>query len=139
MKYDTAEPCKSCPYRTDAPLGLWHPSEFEKLAASERDHRGAVFGCHATRHRDEPSVCAGWLLKQRDAGIPSLALRFQLLRSPAAADALDTVSGGGHELYESVEEMIDANEALGRCNECGRYLSDDGECPGGCGWRSKLP
>jgi len=128
MKYDTMEPCRSCPYRIDAPLGLWHPSEFENLAATERSQLGAVFGCHATRHRREPSVCAGWLLKQRDADVPSIALRVELSRTPGAAEALRTVSDGGHELYDSVEDMIEANEALGRCDECGRYLNQDGQC-----------
>jgi len=129
VKYDTKEPCKSCPYRMDAPLGLWHPSEFQNLARTERDQFGAVFGCHATRHRRTPSVCAGWLIQQRDAGVPSIALRLEILRAPDAAEALRTVRDGGHALYDSVEAMIEANETLGRCYECERYLSADGQCP----------
>jgi hypothetical protein len=39
------------------------------------------------------------------------------------------VSSGGHDLYDSVAEMIEANEELGRCDTCERYLSDDGACP----------
>ena len=132
MKFDTQSPCGSCPYRKDAPLGLWHPSEFENLAASERHPIGSVFACHATAKKPEHSVCAGWLLKQIDAGIPSVALRMTLMHDESAAAALDTVSDGGHELYESVEEMIDANEELGRCEECGRYLNESGDCPARC-------
>lgn len=114
----------------DAKLGLWHPIEFENLARTEQDILGAVFGCHATGKGKTPvAVCAGWLLSQRDAGVPSVALRLRLLQDSVAAQALDTVSDGGHDLYSSVQEMIAANEALGRCEDCGRYMSADGQCP----------
>lgn len=126
MRWDTKEPCKSCPYRRDAPLGFWHPEEFDKLVDSERSQMGSVFACHGTK--SNMSVCAGWLLKQRDNGIPSIVLRLQLMRNQEAVDCLNQVSDGGHELYDSVDEMIDANEALGRCDSCERYLGEDGEC-----------
>ena len=130
MKFDTKEPCKSCPYRKDAKLGLWHPCEFENLARTEQELVGAVFGCHATGKGKTPvSVCAGWLLAQRDAGVPSIALRMQLLQNPDALQGLETVSDGGHELYASVQEMIEANETLGRCPDCERYNNADGCCP----------
>lgn len=129
MKFDTPSPCGSCPYRKDAPLGLWHPSEFEKLARSERDAIGVVFACHATAKKREQSVCAGWLLKQIDGGLPSIALRLALRNDDTAVALLDTVSNGGHELYATVEEMIRANEALGRCAACGCYLTEAGGCP----------
>lgn len=130
MKFDTKEPCKSCPYRKDAKLGLWHPSEFENLARTEEEIPGAVFACHATGKGKTPmSVCAGWLLKQRDNGVPSIALRLSVLQNPEAGRALETVSDGGHDLYSSVQEMIEANEALGHCPECDRYLTADGDCP----------
>ena len=130
MNFDTPSPCGSCPYRKDAPLGLWHPSEFDNLALTERDTFGSVFACHATAKKPEHSVCAGWLLSQREAGVPSLALRMRLMRDDAAVAALKAVTDGGHELYESVQDMIDANETLGRCPWCGRYLKD-GVCPAG--------
>ncbi len=38
---------------------------------------------------------------------------------------------GGHALYASVDEMIAANEQLGRCDFCDCYLDDYGECPVG--------
>lgn len=131
MKFDTKEPCGSCPYRRDSKLGLWHPDEFEKLMRSERSQIGSVFGCHGTIKKDPPSVCAGWLLKQRENGVTSIALRMTLMGNQEAVDCLKNVSDGGHELYETVEEMVEANEYLGRCSECERYLSDDGECPVG--------
>ena len=131
MKFDTTEPCGSCPYRRDAKLGLWHPSEFENLARTEREQMGAIFGCHATIKQKPPSVCAGWLINQRERGVPSIALRLTLMRNKEAVDCLEKVNDGGHELYDSIEEMIEANEELGRCDFCDAYLSDDGECPEG--------
>lgn len=131
MKFDTNTPCGSCPYRKDSKLGLWHPEEFDNLMATEKSHMGSVFGCHATIKNDPPSVCAGWLIKQRDNGIPSIVLRLKLMRDPAARECLKRINDGGHELYETVEEMVEANESLGRC-ECGRYLMEDGTCS--CGF-----
>lgn len=128
MKFDTESPCKSCPYRCDAKLGLWHPSEFDNLAATERSEMGAVFACHGTGKRKEPSVCAGWMLDQQRRGFPSIALRHALLRNKSAVAILDVLSDGGHELYGSVQEMIEANESLGRCGECGGYLTEYAGC-----------
>jgi rubrerythrin len=130
VKFDTKEPCKSCPYRKDAKLGLWHPCEFENLARTEEELMGAMFGCHATGKGKTPmSICAGWLLAQREQGFPSIALRLYVLQHPEVDPALDAVSDGGHDLYANVREMIDANEELGRCPECDRYLTANGDCP----------
>ena len=134
MKWDLREPCGSCPYRRDAKLGLWHPSEFENLLEAEERPLGATFGCHGTIKHDEPSVCIGWLLDQKRRDLPSIALRIRLAESPAAVDCLKEASDGGHELYESIEEMVEANEALGRCR-CGRYRSKEGPCV--CGVRRR--
>lgn len=130
MKWDTREPCGSCPYRRDAKLGLWHPDEFDNLVSTERSQMGSLFGCHATRKLADPSVCAGWLIMQRENGVPSIVLRLNLMRSQEAVDCMEAVSSGGHELYDSVDEMVEANEALGRCDACGCYLGEDGDCPG---------
>lgn len=52
-------PCGSCPYRKDAPAGLWHPEEYSQLPKYDLetfDQPHAVFFCHQqTGH-----VCAGW-------------------------------------------------------------------------------
>lgn len=129
MKWDTREPCGNCPYRKDAPLGLWHPENLDRLAQSEREMMGATYGCHATIKAPDPSVCAGWLLMQKEHGVPSIALRLCLMQDDEALACFEAVTDGGHELYESVQEMIEANEELGRC-DCGRYLSGPGgTCP----------
>ena len=108
--WETREPCGSCPYRKDAPLELWHRQEYESVYASEHAEciGGSVFGCHATLKKD-PEVCAGWLLDQKRRGIPSIPLRLRLMRLPDARAALDEVTDGGHETYDSALEMCAAN------------------------------
>lgn len=79
-------PCASCPYRQNAPSGIWDPSEYEKLPRYDGDMAdqataGAtrVFGCHQTNSGDE--VCAGWVGHRRH---PSdlLALRISSEAGP---------------------------------------------------------
>jgi hypothetical protein len=59
-----AAPCKSCPYRQDAPSGLWAAHEYDKLPAYdgaivEQAFSGAtgVFLCH----QRDGHLCAGWI------------------------------------------------------------------------------
>lgn len=59
-----AEPCKSCPYRRDAPSGFWHPDEYAKLPAYDGEILDQVvnggtslFFCHQLDGR----LCAGWV------------------------------------------------------------------------------
>jgi hypothetical protein len=109
VKWDTLSPCSSCPYRTDAQPAKWAREEFDNLQAQDADPlNGGVFGCHATIKHDPPSNCAGWLLDQQRRGLPSIQLRLALIRNPEARDCLDKVSDGGHELYESIEDMVAA-------------------------------
>lgn len=35
--FKCTQPCSNCPYRTDAPLKLWHKSEYEKLLKTENE------------------------------------------------------------------------------------------------------
>ena len=111
LKFDTREPCAKCPYRRDAPLALWDREHFTTLVANDRNEfGGAVYGCHATRKLPEPSVCAGWLLDQIKRGLPSIQLRLALVRAGDVGPVLDAVSDVGHELYDSIGEMVEANE-----------------------------
>ncbi len=64
-------PCPSCPYRRDAPSGVWAAEEYEKLPDYDGEiieqigHPRAArpFYCHSTPDR----VCTGWLC-HRDPG-----------------------------------------------------------------------
>lgn len=52
-------PCESCPYRVDAPAGLWAAEEYEKLPRFDLEtpfQPTGVFLCHQQNGR----VCAGW-------------------------------------------------------------------------------
>lgn len=102
-------PCGNCPYRKDSPRGLWHPDEFKKLVASDRAVLGSLFLCH----KQTGHVCVGWLLNQRERNLPSLALRLALISGRAEAgelaEILRSASDGGHELFESIEDMCSAN------------------------------
>jgi hypothetical protein len=53
-------PCGSCPYRKDAPSGLWEASEYEKLPRYDQDtmlQPPQLFMCH----QRDGCLCAGWL------------------------------------------------------------------------------
>lgn len=111
MKWDTREPCESCPYRKDAKREFWHPDHFKQLLEDDAAAygMGAMYGCHATRKREEPSICAGWLINQIRRDFPSNMLRVHLIRRDDANQCVLQVTDGGHELYRSIEAMIEAN------------------------------
>lgn len=124
MKWDNRTPCASCPYRRDVPVGTWHVSEFQNLLANDRDERnGRTFACH--RHRKQPveerHLCVGWFLDQQRRGTPSLMLRLLALRGGDEAAAFwREAHDGGHDLYDSLDEMCEANGATQP-----RYKSDE--------------
>ena len=116
-------PCADCPYRRDAPLGHWHPEEFEKVRQSRADERAwgigqrlsrGTFACHkhAKLPEAQQSWCAGWALMQKAEGVPSLALRLQIMTDDKAAADFSALTADGVELYGSPEEMIAANKAV---------------------------
>lgn len=52
-------PCGSCPYRRDAPAGLWHPEELSLLIdydAETWEQPRSLFLCHQENGR----ICSGW-------------------------------------------------------------------------------
>jgi hypothetical protein len=109
LKFDKREPCTSCPYRTDAPLQLWSREEFVNLLDKDVSQMGSTFGCHEyNKRRDEAQVCIGWLLDQRERGVPSINFRLALIRNPAARACLKEASSPAP-LYDSIEEMCEAN------------------------------
>lgn len=111
MKWDTKEPCESCPYRKDARLEFWHPDHFKKLLEDDRVEHGlgSMYACHSTGKRPEPSICAGWLLNQKRRETPNNILRLNIIKNNEAFRCFEQVTDGGHELYESIEEMVEAN------------------------------
>jgi hypothetical protein len=106
-----ARPCENCPYRKDAPRRLWHRTEFEKVLMSEVDEFGKIFNCHKQQELPaaERGFCAGWLLDQKKRGVPSIALRMELITAPDAGPAFDKVHAKGLKLFKDVETMCKAN------------------------------
>lgn len=102
--FECSQPCSNCPYRTDAPLKLWHKSEYEKLLSAENSMMGTVYNCH----KNNGSICIGWLMKQDEQRFPSIALRILLSRSNISRDYLDGLHSPAP-LYKNVKAMIKAN------------------------------
>jgi hypothetical protein len=79
-----SRPCASCPYRQDAPSGLWERHEYEKLLAYDGDignqflnEATATFGCH----QRDGHLCAGWVATHGATEL--LALRLRAGKVPA--------------------------------------------------------
>lgn len=108
LGFDKREPCKSCPYRIDAPINLWSDEEFEHLLAHGEEDM-PLYGCHEYRKRkDEAQVCVGWLIAQRETGVRSIPLRLALMQLPEALACFKEAESPV-ELYGSIEEMCEAN------------------------------
>lgn len=102
--FHCTQPCSNCPYKTDAPLKLWHKSEYEKLLETEKDYMGSIYACH----KNNGSICIGWLMKQDENRLPSIALRISLSNHNITREYLDSLHSPAP-LYKDVEEMIKAN------------------------------
>lgn len=56
-----AMPCAACPYRKDAPPGLWHDNEYLKLPEYDRETALQPVGMFLCHDGDRQSVlCRGW-------------------------------------------------------------------------------
>lgn len=111
------EPCANCPFRRTAQLAYWHPAEYVGLALMERDEEnpeGPLFQCHKdrTKPQQERQLCVGWLMDQRRKGLPSIALRVRMTRDPGLRLQYGEMPQDDGFLYESVQELVDANAAV---------------------------
>ena len=130
MKYERRKPCGNCPFRCDVPLAHWHPAMYLMLRRIERtqeDLGTSTFGCHKDKgeppERVEP--CIGWLLNQRENGVHHIRLRIALAMSPDAAEQFMECEPDG-EMFDTVEELVEANLARDREMNPHRY-HEDGE------------
>jgi hypothetical protein len=85
-------PCGFCPYRRDAPSGVWHPSEYAKLPPYDNETAAQppqVFGCH----RQDGRVCGGWAgVHGRQTGARDLiSLRFGAMLGAVTAEVIEAV------------------------------------------------
>lgn len=102
--YHCTQPCSNCPYRTDAPLRLWHKLEYQKLLKLENSTWGTIYNCH----KANGSICVGWLMKQEETRLPSIALRISLSKNEVTREYLEGLHSPAP-LYKNVVEMIKAN------------------------------
>lgn len=97
-------PCSSCPYRKDVPLGIWEAVEYEKLRAYDNNGSFAAFLCHHSTNGKE-TVCKGWLVVH----VESVAVRLLVIKGAIPDESrydIPTVP-----LYGSGNEAADAGEA----------------------------
>ncbi len=102
--YACTQPCNNCPYRTDAPLKHWDKLEYKKLLDTENDYMGATYGCH----KNNGSMCIGWLMKQDENRFPSIMLRISLSKHNVTREYLDSLYCPAP-LYKDVKAMVRAN------------------------------
>lgn len=86
-------PCASCPYRQDAPSGVWAASEYAKLPAYDEPtyaQPARLFLCHQhDRGDDRARVCAGWA--GCHDGDHLLALRVAVASGEITVEAADAI------------------------------------------------
>lgn len=102
--FSRKQPCKNCPYRTDAPMALWSIEEFKLVLDKEADMMGTVFQCH----KQDGCVCVGWLIDQDKRRFPSISLRLTLSRHNIDRKYLDALNSPAP-LFNDVREMCVAN------------------------------
>jgi hypothetical protein len=91
-------PCDSCPYRRDAPSGVWAHEEYEKLRrydAPTPQQSAGLFQCHQS-DANSPGrrICAGWAGCHTDGHL--LGLRVALLESRIDAETFTLRPNTGH-------------------------------------------
>lgn len=102
--FSCSQPCSNCPYRKDAPLKLWHRSEYQKLLRLESSQFGAIYNCH----KNNGSICVGWFMKQLENGCPSIALRIAMIKRQPLQEYIKSLHSPSP-LFKNVKAMIRAN------------------------------
>lgn len=97
-------PCNNCPYRLDAPLQHWSIEEFKDLIAKDNDCMGASYGCH----KNDGTLCTGFVMDQDKRNIPSITLRIDFSRMGVTVKDLDKLKCKS-KLFGSIKEMAIAN------------------------------
>lgn len=90
-------PCSTCPWRLDAPTGVFPPEVFRHSARTTYDLADSVFACHISGS-EHPKTCAGFLMRGADH---NLAVRMS--RTDYSSVHSDVP------LYDSYRDMAIAN------------------------------
>lgn len=97
-------PCNDCPWRLDAPRGVWPADRFQALFRSAQDDGLAAFACHHST-AERPVDCQGWV---RVVGDSSIGVRLAIAKGRVTvAELLDRT---GPKLFRSFAAMLRANK-----------------------------
>lgn len=102
------QPCKTCPFRRDAPHGIWEPDQYVRIAylGSVVDHPSTPMGCHQHARQDpqsrgEATPCWGWVKSAPESFGVQLRLKQGMVTEadlePGPVDVM------------TPEEMLEAN------------------------------
>jgi hypothetical protein len=113
-KWTTKTPCPQCPYRLDAPRGVWSAETYQKLLTLGKGVDTRLFACHATRDTPENTdMCAGWLLSQHEQGVPALGLRLAIVSNPAASALMGEITARDQPpVYTDDETLVRDNMTI---------------------------
>lgn len=108
-------PCGSCPYRTQAPSGIWDESEYQKLPAYDGEiHEQtatAIFMCH----QQDGCACSGWL-GHREHPEDMLAVRLGIIRGDLDQSCLEYTTdvplfeSGAEAAEHGMKQFLDPQE-----------------------------
>ena len=100
-----------------------HYLMLKQVEEREGDPHQGGFGCHKDRRKPyaERESCVGWLLDQKRKGMPAIALRILLMRNPPAQAQYDECYVEDDDIYNSIDEMLEANLAAERLKHPERY------------------
>ena len=97
-------PCTACPYRLDAPSGLWAEHEYEKLRGYDEPTFAQpfhVFACHATPE----AYCHGWAVVHMNRGHA-----FELVALRLSREWDGVIPEAGVPMFESGNDAADAGQ-----------------------------
>lgn len=103
-KFCKTSPCNNCPYRKDAPLQHWAIEEFKDLIEADNSMMGKSYGCH----KNDGTLCTGFVMDQDKRGIPSIKLRIDFSRMGVTVADLDKLKCKS-KMFGSIKEMAVAN------------------------------
>lgn len=104
MQFCGTKTCGECPWRRDAPVGLFPPERFQKLRSTVpppgEDGLLPIFACHKSPAGEE-QACVGYLLV---VGYANIAVRLAAVRNAFVMEEL-TSDGPLFDSYDQVLEV----------------------------------
>ena len=97
------EPCATCPWRLDSPVGRFPAQAYRESAPTAYDGAMNTFACHESG-AGRPAKCAGFLLRNADNNI---GVRLAIMRGEY--DPATVNLPPGVQLYDSYRDMAVAN------------------------------